>query len=761
MSDNRPQRGAKPSLLSSLGSSIGRFSFSRGRSPHVTPPPAFSTPSPSPSPSSASPLPLPASASESTAAVSVTRASLAVVPATAAASTAAAAAPSDVVALGERQAVREPAGSGPACVVATAGKIIGLNGTSGTVTTEGRSVESTAQSGSLDHDSTADAREGITEGRSHILQHLPSSHPTSTSPHRNAPPLPLIPPSEPSYLPNNPPSPIPPTLPSHTTIPASLPSPHPSPLHSSLPPPSPHPSSSSRSSHPSPPESSFPPYSPSAAASISPSVSAATATGAAAISAGGMGLRGYAIAGQVAGANPAAAAAAAAAATANSDANPEASPEANTEASIGASTGCVGWEGGSAADSISPVGSARSIGWEAGGGITAAGNASPAGSMGSMGSMRSVGWEGELMSAAWSGEAGQAWVGERPVWEMKLRNVVLKKEIAKGSSGTVYKGKYKDCPVAVRVVPWSEVEGEMSEGEQWEQRRAKFLREVTIWRRLKHPNIVKFIGASIPEHPQLPSNPTSTGSSSTASTNNGRDDRKDKEKGADLRFKGHAFCVVMEHVEHCSLKEYLFQAARERRKLPMPFIVQVAFDLAKGGACVLGTIHNSSLTPLLASPLPASSPPASLAYLHSMGVVHGDICPENLLLDSKRRLKIARFGAAHVESSHPVSTSTGSCRRTLSYSAPEVLFSQPYDRSADVYSFGICLWELYAREAPFPNLDFGEVADAVKEGARPIISPKCPPDLANVMRCCWEGLPTARPPMPQVIAMLKKVNVFA
>ncbi|CAI7808217.1 unnamed protein product, partial [Closterium sp. NIES-54] len=237
-----------------------------------------------------------------------------------------------------------------------------------------------------------------------------------------------------------------------------------------------------------------------------------------------------------------------------------------------------------------------------------------------------------------------------------------------------------------RVVPWSEVEGEMSEGEQWEQRRAKFLREVTIWRRLKHPNIVKFIGASIPEHPQLPSNPTSTGSSSTASTNNGRDDRKDKEKGADLRFKGHAFCVVMEHVEHCSLKEYLFQAARERRKLPMPFIVQVAFDLAKG-----------------------------LAYLHSMGVVHGDICPENLLLDSKRRLKIARFGAAHVESSHPVSTSTGSCRRTLSYSAPEVLFSQPYDRSADVYSFGICLWELYAREAPFPNLDFGEVADAVKE----------------------------------------------
>ncbi|CAI7813391.1 unnamed protein product [Closterium sp. NIES-53] len=448
MSDNRPQRGAKPSLLSSLGSSIGRFSFSRGRSPHVTPPPAFSTPSPSPSPSSASPLPLPASASESTAAVSVTRASLAVVPATAAASTAAAAAPSDVVALGERQAVREPAGSGPACVVATAGKIIGLNGTSGTVTTEGRSVESTAQSGSLDHDSTADAREGITEGRSHILQHLPSSHPTSTSPHRNAPPLPLIPPSEPSYLPNNPPSPIPPTLPSHTTIPASLPSPHPSPLHSSLPPPSPHPSSSSRSSHPSPPESSFPPYSPSAAASISPSVSAATATGAAAISAGGMGLRGYAIAGQVAGANPAAAAAAAAAATANSDANPEASPEANTEASIGASTGCVGWEGGSAADSISPVGSARSIGWEAGGGITAAGNASPAGSMGSMGSMRSVGWEGELMSAAWSGEAGQAWVGERPVWEMKLRNVVLKKEIAKGSSGTVYKGKYKDCPVA-------------------------------------------------------------------------------------------------------------------------------------------------------------------------------------------------------------------------------------------------------------------------------------------------------------------------
>ncbi|CAI5503582.1 unnamed protein product [Closterium sp. Naga37s-1] len=687
--------------------------------------------------------------------------------------------------------------------------------------------------------------------------HSPSSEPTATSPHLNAPtppPTPPLPPPLPlvptSLLPNDSPSPLPHALPSHAIHPASLPSPPSSPLHSSLPPPSPHPSPPSRSSHPSPSPSSFPPSSPSAAATASPSVSAAAATGAAAISTGGgVRLRGYTTAGQVAGASPAAAAAAAATATANPEANPEASAGSSPEASTGASTGCVGWEAQSAADSISPVGSARSTGWEAGG-ITAPGNASPAGSMGSMGSMRSVGWEGELLSPAWSGEAGQAWVGERPVWEIKLRNVVLKKEIAKGSSGTVYKGKYKDCPVAVRVVPWSEVEGEMSEGEQWEQRRAKFLREVTIWRRLKHPNIVK--------HPQLPSNPTSTvstASSSTASTNNGRDDKKDKEKGADLRFKGHAFCVP-------GVSAFHGRGARRHSFVKL-----------------LTTPSTLLVPPLLLAPsAPRPCGPlfsASLAYLHSMGVVHGDICPENLLLDGKRRLKIARFGAARVESSHPVSTATGSCRRTLSYSAPEViplphplppllpmdrtplrssalaavffssselcsspplsipplsphhaplgpllpalrplspsspshptpsqvLFSQPYDRSADVHSFGICLWELYAREAPFPNLDFGEVADAVKEvrdamhiailspiafheasglsvlsvrppfplpprppilqGARPIISPKCPPDLANVMRCCWEGLPTARPPMPQVLAMLKKVNVFA
>ncbi|GJP53509.1 hypothetical protein CLOM_g13130 [Closterium sp. NIES-68] len=379
--------------------------------------------------------------------------------------------------------------------------------------------------------------------------------------------------------------------------------------------------------------------------------------------------------------------------------------------------------------------------------------------------MTSMGWEGDLVSPVWSGEAGKAWVGERPVWEIKLKNVILKREIAKGSSGTVYKGKYKDCPVAVRVVQWSEVEGDLAEGEQWEQRRAKFLREVTIWRRLKHPNIVKFVGASIPDQPQLASTPnnstassssggrddsnattttttsrdnnsnttaTSSSNSSSSSSSRGKERGAESERGADRRFKGHAFCVLMEHVDHCNLKEYLSRAARERRKLPMPFIVQVAMDLAKG-----------------------------LAYLHSVGVVHGDICPENLLLDGKRRLKIARFGAARLESSHPVSTATGSCRRTLGYSAPEVLFSQPYDRSADVYSFGICLWELYAREAPFPNLDFGEVADAVKEGVRPIISPKCPPDLDGVMRCCWDGVPASRPSMPQAISMLQKVNVFA
>ncbi|GMQ04592.1 hypothetical protein CsSME_00049952 [Camellia sinensis var. sinensis] len=43
----------------------------------------------------------------------------------------------------------------------------------------------------------------------------------------------------------------------------------------------------------------------------------------------------------------------------------------------------------------------------------------------------------------------------------------------------------------------------------------------------------------------------------------------------------------------------------------------------------------------------------------------------------------------------------------------QVLNGNPYNKKCDVYSFGICLWEIYCCDMPYPDLSFSEVTSAV------------------------------------------------
>ncbi|XP_042059703.1 serine/threonine-protein kinase STY8-like [Salvia splendens] len=100
-----------------------------------------------------------------------------------------------------------------------------------------------------------------------------------------------------------------------------------------------------------------------------------------------------------------------------------------------------------------------------------------------------------------------------------------------------------------------------------------------------------------------------------------------------------------------------------------------------------------------------------LNYLHSQKIVHRDVKTENMLLDKARMVKIADFGVVRVEASNPndMTGETG----TFGSMAPEVLNGNPYNRKCDVYSFGICLWEIYCCDMPYPDLSFSEVTSAV------------------------------------------------
>lgn len=91
---------------------------------------------------------------------------------------------------------------------------------------------------------------------------------------------------------------------------------------------------------------------------------------------------------------------------------------------------------------------------------------------------------------------------------------------------------------------------------------------------------------------------------------------------------------------------------------------------------------------------------SALAYLHDNGIAHRDLKPENLLSagnDDNEVIKIADFGFSKNFGEEKLMTSCGS----PGYVAPEVLTSESYDKSVDMWSIGVILYILLCGYPPF------------------------------------------------------------
>ncbi|KAJ0110449.1 hypothetical protein Patl1_03320 [Pistacia atlantica] len=316
-------------------------------------------------------------------------------------------------------------------------------------------------------------------------------------------------------------------------------------------------------------------------------------------------------------------------------------------------------------------------------------------------------WDIQLekhLSRVWSKDS-EVHPRKQEEWEIDLAKLDIRHEVARGTYGTVYRGIYDGQDTAVKILDWGE-DG-MATSAETAALRASFRQEVAVWQKLDHPNVTKFIGASMgTSNLKIPSEST------TSDYHNSIPSR--------------ACCVVVEYLPGGTLKKFLFR--NRKKKLAFKVVIELALDLSRG-----------------------------LSYLHSKKIVHRDVKTENMLLDANRTLKIADFGVARVEAQNlrDMTGETG----TLGYMAPEVLDGKPYNRKCDVYSFGICLWEVYCCDMPYPDLSFADVSSAVvRQNLRPDIPRCCPHSLAGIMRKCWDANPEKRPDMEEVVRLLEAVD---
>jgi hypothetical protein len=143
-----------------------------------------------------------------------------------------------------------------------------------------------------------------------------------------------------------------------------------------------------------------------------------------------------------------------------------------------------------------------------------------------------------------------------------------------------------------------------------------------------------------------------------------------------------------------------------------------------------------------------------MAYLHSGDppVLHRDLKSANLLLDEGYKTKVCDFGLSRLKAQ--ARSMTGNCG-TVQWMAPEVLANRSYDEKADVYSFGIILWELLTRECPYEGMAPIACALAVlNRDKRPEIPKWCPPGLHALIKACVKKEPSERPSFPQIILAL-------
>ena len=125
--------------------------------------------------------------------------------------------------------------------------------------------------------------------------------------------------------------------------------------------------------------------------------------------------------------------------------------------------------------------------------------------------------------------------------------------------------------------------------------------------------------------------------------------------------------LVMEYVGGGSLQDLL----SDNEQLPHERVIQIALDLAD-----------------------------ALTRAHRLGIIHRDLKPANVLLAEDGTPRLADFGIAHITSDVSL-TQSGVVLGSIDYLSPEACKGETLDERADIWSFGVLLFQMLSRRKPF------------------------------------------------------------
>lgn len=148
-----------------------------------------------------------------------------------------------------------------------------------------------------------------------------------------------------------------------------------------------------------------------------------------------------------------------------------------------------------------------------------------------------------------------------------------------------------------------------------------------------------------------------------------------------------------------------------------------------------------------------------MMYLHEHKIIHRDLKPGNILLDEDFHPHITDFGLSKLSESSSSISQSQQCG-TIAYMAPEVIEGNKYSGKADVYSFGILMYEVITDLTPYPELNKGKITVfkftnmIINNDHRPSFKFPIKKSIKKLIERCWSKNPSDRPTFEDIFKKL-------